>query len=87
MSETIKLVKLNKDNRAIANLYGKDFDLTEMAGDDGRGEFSAFGKTYQFEIASKSRAKREEAMETAESEETPKLEDVLVDYEETESDE
>jgi hypothetical protein len=86
MSEIIK-VKLNKDNRAIANLFSKDFDLTELAGEDGKGEFKAFGKTYQFEIVSKSRAKREKAMDDAESEETPKLEDVPVDSEETKTDE
>jgi hypothetical protein len=68
MGKIIK-IKPNKDERAIATLYGKDFDLTELTGDDGKGEFKAFGKTYQFEITSKSRAKRKRVMGDVEPEE------------------
>lgn len=49
MSEIIK-VNPNKDGRAIATIYGKDFDLTEMADENGKGTFKAFGNEYQFEI-------------------------------------
>lgn len=49
MSEIIK-INPNKDGRAIATIYGKDFDLTEMADENGKGTFKAFGNEYQFAI-------------------------------------
>ena len=52
-------IQLNKDGRAVAILYGKEFDVTELADKSGKGEFVAFHKKYQFEIVkSKSEAKR-----------------------------
>jgi hypothetical protein len=56
MSEVIK-VKLNKDNRAIANLYGKEFDITKLADKSGIGEFKAFGETHLFEIVKNTKTK------------------------------
>jgi hypothetical protein len=52
MSETIK-IKPNAEGRAIANLYGKEFDVTDKS------ELKAFGRIYKIEvIKSKSQAKR-----------------------------
>jgi hypothetical protein len=48
----------DKNGRAIATLYGKDFDLTEMADESGKGTFKAFSKEYEFQIVSRSTSKR-----------------------------
>jgi hypothetical protein len=62
-----KIIKITPDKDGVisATLYGKVFDLTTVVGKDGRGEFKAFGKTYQFEVVkSKSAAKRKELAKT-----------------------
>ncbi len=70
MSNIIK-VKPNKDGRLVANLYGKDHDVTELAGKDGKGEFKAFGQTYQFEVETKSKSRRKAAQAAPDPEEVP----------------
>ncbi len=49
MGEIIK-VKRNSEGRLVANLYGKVFDLAEIADTGEKREFRAFGRVYQFEV-------------------------------------
>lgn len=54
--DTIK-VKLNETGRAIIKLYGTDFDVTDLADKDGKGELTAFGDEYHFVIVNKKTSK------------------------------
>lgn len=48
MSSVIKVTP-NKDGRYIISLYSKEFDVTNIIGEDGKGSFEAFGETHEFE--------------------------------------
>jgi hypothetical protein len=94
MSEAQKIeVTKNQDGRAIATLYGKQFDLTEMADPNGKGEFKAFGKTYEFQILQRENAKvspkqpksAKKVQKTPESGKNidAKVEDIPINFEES----
>ncbi len=65
MSSVIKVTP-NKDGRYIINLYSKDYDVTNIIGEDGKGSLEVYGETYEFEaFPSKSVMRRKSAMKTA----------------------
>lgn len=65
MSSVIKVTP-NKNGRYIIKLYNKEFDVTNIVGEDGKGTFEAFGEIYNFEaFPSKTVMKRKTIMESA----------------------
>lgn len=72
MSSVIKVTP-NKDGRYIIKLYSKEYDVTNVVGEDNKGSFEAFGETYNFEAyPSKTVMKRKTIMKSAAK---PKTED------------
>lgn len=65
MSSAIKVTP-SKNGRYIIKLYNKEFDVTNIVGEDRKGTFEAFGETYTFEaFPSKTVMKRKTIMESA----------------------
>lgn len=64
MNQIIK-VKPNKDGKAIITLYGREFDVTDLAGSAGFGRLEAFGEVYQFEIVENSVARADRIINKA----------------------
>ncbi len=66
MSSVIKVTP-NKDGRYIIKLYSKEYDVTNIIGEDGKGSFEAFGETFTFEaFPSKTVMRRKAVMKSAE---------------------
>lgn len=70
MSNKIIKITPNAAGRAVVNLYGKDFDVTEQAGKNGKGELKTFGAIYQFEIIRKKTATKVEPLSDNHTQET-----------------
>lgn len=70
MSSVIKVTP-NKEGRYIITLYSREYDVTNIIGEDGKGSFEAFNETFEFEaFPSKTVMRRKTAMKSAVKPET-----------------
>ena len=65
MAKVIRVTP-NENKRLIISLYGEEIDVTNIVNEEGKGEFEAFGETYQFEVESKTRKKIREIVKYTE---------------------